>query len=150
MSGSGSNDPAFAIFCRRAFRQPAYVLLCKQETATTEKRTQKAAPSGKTEEQAESEAEDIVDKAKAEGEDAKAEKVGDEVKITKGGGEKIYIGFKKGDTDRSKAGRLIEDDPSRYPDRTQTTGGWSGGEKGLQDFIEVLEAACVPSVMAAS
>lgn len=78
-----------------------------------------------------------MEDTKKAGDDAKAEKVDGEVRVTKGSGEKIYLGFQKGDTDRSKPGRTIEDDPSRYPDRTQTAGGWAGGEKGLQDFIRV-------------
>lgn len=109
----------------------------QQEANTPQQPTKTKSPSDRTEEQAESEAEDVVKDAKAAGEDAKAEKVGSEVRVTKGSGEKIYLGYQKGDTDRSKQGRMIDDDPSKYPDRTSTAGGWAGGEKGLQEFIEV-------------
>ena len=91
----------------------------------------------RTEKQADDKATEIKEKAEAGGEGAEVEKQGNELRVTKEGGEQIYIGFEKGNKDRSKAGRMIEDDPSRYPDRTQTTGGWSGGEKGLAAFIEV-------------
>lgn len=91
----------------------------------------------RTEKQADDKATEVKEEAEAGGEEAEVEKQGNELRVTKSGGEQIYIGFEKGNTDRSKAGRMIEDDPSRYPDRTQTTGGWSGGEKGLAAFIEV-------------
>lgn len=91
----------------------------------------------RTEKQADEEATRIKEEAEAAGEGAEVEKQGNELRVTKAGGEQIYIGFEKGDKDRSGSGRIIEDDPSRYPDRTQTTGGWSGGEKGLAAFIEV-------------
>ena len=93
----------------------------------------------RTERQADDKATEVKDEAEAGGEGAEVEKQGNEVRVTKEGGEQIYIGFEKGNKDRSKAGRIIEDDPSRYPDRTQTTGGWSGGEKGLAAFIEVCD-----------
>ena len=91
----------------------------------------------RTEKEADDKATEIKEEAEAAGETAEVEKQGNELRVTKAGGEQIYIGFEKGNTDRSKAGRMIQDDPSRYPDRTQTTGGWSGGEKGLAAFIEV-------------
>lgn len=54
-------------------------------------------------------------------------------------GNTIYLGFGKGDYDRSvgRKGRTIKDDPSRYPNRSTLTGGWSGGEAGLKKFIQV-------------
>ncbi|KAL3143055.1 hypothetical protein ABBQ38_003330 [Trebouxia sp. C0009 RCD-2024] len=90
----------------------------------------------RTEKQADDKATQIKEESEAAGEAVEIEKQGNELRVTKAGGEQIYIGFEKGDKDRSGSGRIIEDDPSRYPDRTQTTGGWSGGEKGLAAFIE--------------
>ena len=110
---------------------------CSQETRTAEQPAKTTSPSDRTEEQADAEAKEIVEEADAAGDDSKAEKIGNEVRVTKSSGEKIYLGFQKGDYDRSKPGRVIDDDPSKYPDRSQTVGGWAGGEKGLQDFIEV-------------
>ena len=108
-----------------------------QEVATTEQPSEAEPATGRTERQADDKATEIKEEAESAGEGAEVEKRGSEIRVTKGGGEQIYIGFEKGDKDRSKAGRLIEDDPSRYPDRTQTTGGWAGGEQGLAAFIEV-------------
>ncbi len=53
--------------------------------------------------------------------------------------EDIYIGFEKGDYAPriGRKGRVLKDDPSKYPDRTVLTGGWSGGEAGLQQWVEV-------------
>ena len=110
---------------------------CSQEPKTAEQSAKTTSPSDRTEKQADAEAKEIVEEANAAGDDSKAETIGNEVRVTKSSGEKIYLGFQKGDTDRSKPGRVIEDDPSKYPDRTQTVGGWAGGEKGLQEFIEV-------------
>ncbi len=93
----------------------------------------------RTEKQADDKATEVKEEAEADGEGAEVEKQGNELRVTKQSGEQIYIGFEKGNKDRSGAGRMIEDDPSRYPDRTQTTGGWSGGEKGLAAFIEVCD-----------
>lgn len=93
----------------------------------------------RTEKEADDKATEIKEEAEASGEGAEVEKQGNELKVTKQSGEQIYIGFEKGNKDRSGSGRIIEDDPSRYPDRTQTTGGWSGGEKGLAAFIEVCD-----------
>ncbi len=109
----------------------------RQETSTAEQ-PKKA---GRTEQQAADKVTDIKDKAEAAGKDVDIEKQGNEVIVTKQSGEQIYIGFDKGAKDRSGPGRVISDDPSRYPDRTQTTGGWSGGEKGLAAFIEVKPPA---------
>ena len=42
-------------------------------------------------------------------------------------------------------GRFINDDPAKYPGRDGwLTGGWAGGEAGLQQFVEVrpLAPAC--------
>ncbi|DBA99997.1 TPA: hypothetical protein ACH3X1_013864 [Trebouxia sp. C0004] len=114
--------------CRQAFRCRAK----RPETSTAEQ-PKKAEL---TEQQADDKVTDIKDNAEAAGEGVDIEKQGSEIRVTKQSGEQIYIGFDKGDKDRSKPGRVISDDPSRYPDRTQTTGGWSGGEKGLAAFIE--------------
>ena len=110
---------------------------CGQEVSTAERSKEAEPATGRSEQQADDQVTDIKDKAEAAGEDVEIEKQGSEVKVTKGSGEQIYIGFDKGDKDRSKPGRMISDDPSRYPDRTSTTGGWSGGEQGLAAFIEV-------------
>ena len=117
----------------------------RQETSTAEQ-PKKAE---RTEQQADDKVTDIKDNAEAAGEDVEIEKQGSEIKVTKQSGEQIYIGFDKGDKDRSKPGRVISDDPSRYPDRSQTTGGWSGGEKGLAAFIEVrpLALEMPPSIL---
>lgn len=116
-----------------------------QETSTAEQ-PKKAE---RTEQQADDKVTDIKDDAEAAGESVDIEKQGSEVRVTKQSGEQIYIGFDKGDKDRSGPGRVISDDPSRYPDRTQTTGGWSGGEKGLAAFIEVqpLASKMPPSIL---
>ena len=110
---------------------------CEQEVSTAERSKEAEPATGRSEQQADDQVTDIKDKAEAAGENVEIEKQGSEVKVTKESGEQIYIGFDKGDKDRSKPGRMISDDPSRYPDRTQTTGGWSGGEQGLAAFIEV-------------
>lgn len=110
---------------------------CGQEVSTAERSKEAEPATGRSEQQADDQVTDIKDEAKASGKDVEVEKEGSEIKVTKESGEQIYIGFDKGDKDRSKPGRMISDDPSRYPDRTQTTGGWSGGEQGLAAFIEV-------------
>lgn len=55
------------------------------------------------------------------------------------GGE-IYIGFDKSDMSprKGRKGRMVSDDPSRYPEKTELTGGWAGGEIGLQQFLKVM------------
>lgn len=52
------------------------------------------------------------------------------------GKEQIYIGFEKGDyAPRSgRTGRVIVDDPAKYPDRTVYVGGWPGGEVALKSW----------------
>jgi len=47
--------------------------------------------------------------------------------------EPIYIGFKKGDyaPREGRQGRVIMDNPSKYPTRDELTGGWAGGEAAL-------------------
>lgn len=53
----------------------------------------------------------------------------------------IYIGFVKeeGFGDRSgKKGRIVKDDPRKYPDRSEITGGWAGGEAGLWKLREEI------------
>ena len=126
---------------------------CGQEVSTAERSKEAEPATGRSEQQADDQVTDIKDEAKAAGKDVEVEKQGSEIKVTKESGEQIYIGFDKGDKDRSKPGRMISDDPSRYPDRTQTTGGWSGGEQGLAAFIEVCPSTpffyvlCCPAVM---
>lgn len=53
-------------------------------------------------------------------------------------GEEVYIGFDKSDigSRAGRKGRVVTDDPKRYPDRTTFTGGWAGGEVGLQQFVK--------------
>lgn len=54
-------------------------------------------------------------------------------------GEEIYIGFEKGDyaPRTGRKGRVVKDDPEKYPDRSALTGGWAGGEVGLKQFVKV-------------
>ena len=40
--------------------------------------------------------------------------------------EEVYIG----------QGKYVTDDPKKYPSKSQWTGGWAGGEEGLQKFLE--------------
>lgn len=58
-------------------------------------------------------------------------------------GDTIYLGFEKGDFDprEGRKGRIIRDDPTRYPGRTTLTGGWAGGEKGLKEFVAAADAS---------
>lgn len=53
-------------------------------------------------------------------------------------GEEIYIGFEKGDyaPRTGRKGRVVKDNPEKYPDRTVLTGGWAGGEMGLKQFVK--------------
>lgn len=70
------------------------------------------------------------------------------------GEDTIYVGFQKGDYDRSKGrkGRFIKDDPSKYPDKQSygpfmgVTGGWAGGEVALKSMV--VDAA--PSIREAN
>lgn len=118
--------------CRQAFTCRA-----KQVNAGTAEQSKKAQPAkGKTEKEADDQATKAKEEAEAQGENVEVEKQGNEIKVIKEGGEQIYIGFDKGAKTKDGKGRIIEDDPSRYPDRTQTTGGWAGGEQGLAAFIE--------------
>lgn len=57
--------------------------------------------------------------------------------------EEIYLGFEKGDYAPriGRKGRVVKDDPRKYPERTVLTGGWSGGEAGLKQWIEVGTSA---------
>eukprot|EP00798_Chlamydomonas_sp_ICE-L_P024412 gene24412-10013_t len=56
-------------------------------------------------------------------------------------GEDLYIGFPKNDYDRSagRKGRVIKDDPSKYPSRNEIVGGWAGGEAGLWQFRDQIK-----------
>lgn len=38
-----------------------------------------------------------------------------------------------------KKGRFVVDDPSKYPGRTEYTGGWAGGEAGLKAFVAAYQ-----------
>ena len=42
--------------------------------------------------------------------------------------EEVYIG----------KGKYVKDDPTKYPSRTELTGGWAGGEQGLKQFLGQL------------
>lgn len=53
------------------------------------------------------------------------------------GKAEIYIGFEKGDyaPREGRVGRVVIDDPRKYPGRDNDfVGGWAGGEVGLQAF----------------
>lgn len=69
------------------------------------------------------------------------------VTVTNEQGEEIYLGFEKGDFQprEGRKGRTIVDDAERYPSRSEMSGGWAGGEVGLQQFVEV--GACLPCIM---
>ena len=62
-----------------------------------------------------------------------------DVETAKRSGNEIYIGFDKGDSipRKGRKGRLVSDDPKRYPDRDAFSGGWAGGEVGLREFVKV-------------
>ena len=49
---------------------------------------------------------------------------------TAGDGEVIYIG----------KGKTIRDDPKKYPERNELTGGWAGGEVGLKGWVQELSS----------
>lgn len=73
---------------------------------------------------------DVEDQGKASEEDRET---------AKKSGNEIYIGFDKSDSTprKGRKGRVVTDDPSRYPDRDPFSGGWAGGELGLQQFVQV-------------
>ena len=132
-----ATDPAFLHLLLTALPWPHVSAAFLQEAKTAEQ-SKKAEPAkGRTEKQAEDKATEVKDEAEAKNENVEVEKQGSEIKVIKQGGEQIYIGFDKGAKTKDGRGRIVEDDPSRYPDRTQTTGGWAGGEQGLAAFIEV-------------
>lgn len=62
--------------------------------------------------------------------------------------------YKKPLRNRDKAdiyigkGKTIRDDPSKYPDRTELTGGWAGGELGMWQFRETAKADAQKEVKA--
>ncbi|KAG1672514.1 hypothetical protein FOA52_002823 [Chlamydomonas sp. UWO 241] len=58
------------------------------------------------------------------------------------GPEEQYIGFKKGDyaPREGRKGRVIKDDPRKYPTKNALTGGWAGGEAGLWQLREQIKA----------
>ncbi|GIL72635.1 hypothetical protein Vretimale_4380 [Volvox reticuliferus] len=57
--------------------------------------------------------------------------------------EEVYIGFEKEDgygSREGRKGRVIRDDPRKYPSRDQWgTGGWAGGEAGLWKLREQVQ-----------
>ncbi|EFJ47103.1 hypothetical protein VOLCADRAFT_120979 [Volvox carteri f. nagariensis] len=57
--------------------------------------------------------------------------------------EDIYIGFEKEDgygSREGRTGRIIRDDPRKYPSRDEWgTGGWAGGEAGLWKLREQVQ-----------
>ena len=60
------------------------------------------------------------------------------------GKAEIYIGFEKGDfaPREGRVGRVVIDDPKRYPGRdSDFVGGWAGGEVGLKAFAAGAAAA---------
>lgn len=65
----------------------------------------------------------------------------EEIEAARGSEVEMYIGFDKADTEprKGRKGRLVKGNPEDYPDRTDFTGGWAGGEKGLQEFIRQYE-----------
>ncbi len=72
--------------------------------------------------------------------------------ITKSGeAEEIYIGFPKNDYEprEGRKGRVVKDDPRRYPDRDALTGGWAGGEAGLWKFRDAIKVRILSYVEAA-
>ncbi len=54
----------------------------------------------------------------------------------------IYLGFAKDDykPKAGRKGRVVEDDPTKYPDKDEFSGGWAGGEVGLQSFVQEVSA----------
>lgn len=64
------------------------------------------------------------------------------VAVRAGKSDEIYIGFPKNDYSprEGRKGRVIKDDPAKYPDRDELTGGWAGGEAGLWKFREEIKA----------
>ena len=66
----------------------------------------------------------------------------DDVEAAKGSGNEIYIGFDKADSTprKGRKGRVLKDDPKRYPDRDAFSGGWAGGEIGLREFVKVRQS----------
>lgn len=56
------------------------------------------------------------------------------------GSDTIYIGHEKTDFEGKRQGvqgRVIKDDARKYPERTELTGGFAGGELGLKKFVEL-------------
>lgn len=53
----------------------------------------------------------------------------------------IYLGYGKGESRDDAPGRLIVDDPRKYPGKEDVlglngaVGGWAGGERGLKQFV---------------
>ena len=85
----------------------------------------------------------VEDKGKASNEDLKA---------AEEAGEEMYIGFDKKDTEprKGRKGRVVKGRPEDYPERTDFTGGWAGGEKGLQEFIKKYEVLSSASPLTSS
>ncbi|KAG1665794.1 hypothetical protein FOA52_002890 [Chlamydomonas sp. UWO 241] len=64
-----------------------------------------------------------------------------EVPTDEGEVQPIYIGFPKGDyaPRTGRVGRVVVDDPRKYPTKDEWTGGWAGGEAGLWELREAYE-----------
>ncbi len=66
---------------------------------------------------------------------------------TSGPAEEIYIGFVKEEgfgSREGRKGRVIKDDPRKYPSRDAFgTGGWAGGEAGLWQLREQVKVSSV-------
>ncbi|KAG2499153.1 hypothetical protein HYH03_002735 [Edaphochlamys debaryana] len=66
------------------------------------------------------------------------------VVVSAGPQEEIYIGFVKEEgfgSREGKKGRVIKDDPRKYPSRDEYgTGGWAGGEVGLWELRDAVKS----------
>lgn len=84
-------------------------------------------------------------KAKLEAAKAAAQKAEQAAKAAQAAGAAqaapIYVGYGKGDKRDDAPGRLIVDDPRKYPGKEDVlglngaVGGWAGGERGLKQFV---------------
>ena len=96
---------------------------------------------------------DLVSRRHCSIQGAKVEDMGkaseEDIKKAEEDGEDVYIGFEKGDYDRAKGrkGRVVKGKKEDYPDRNDFTGGWAGGEKGLQEFLKKYEVCHLYSLI---
>lgn len=80
------------------------------------------------------------------------------VRVAAGKDAEIYIGFTKGDYERppGRKGRVIKDDPAKYPGREDmgpllsVVGGWAGGEAGLWKLRDEYKASKQGSTQSAT